>query len=165
MGNLPPGLGSSPLSGALEGFAIRRPPPEDPAFDVTAMIDLVFMMNIYFLFTFIGARASEIDLPTANYAAPLDVEEATTVTILNGTRWETVDLFLGDGKVGAPITSPDEQAAQVRKLVRQGLSEGKSAVLIKAEANVRLRHLRQLGASLAEEPVQLYLGVIEKDTQ
>ena len=39
-------------SGSDQLFS-RRLDPEPPEFDITAMVDLVFMMNIYFLVTFI----------------------------------------------------------------------------------------------------------------
>ena len=38
------------------------------SFDVTAMVDLVFMMNIFFLVSWIGAALSEIDLPAGGTA-------------------------------------------------------------------------------------------------
>ena len=39
----------------------RRPDSETPEFDITAMVDLVFMMNIYFLVTFVTVAMGEIN--------------------------------------------------------------------------------------------------------
>jgi hypothetical protein len=70
----------------------------DPEFDITAMVDLVFMMNIFFLVTFVTAALSEINLPTANHAVPLDGDKAIAITVLAGPDWKTVVVYLGDGK-------------------------------------------------------------------
>ena len=43
----------------------RRPIHDEAKFDITAMIDLVFMMNIFFLVTSVTAALAEIDLPAA----------------------------------------------------------------------------------------------------
>ena len=55
--------------GPLESDALlgRKPHEETPEFDITAMVDLVFMMNIYFLVTFITVALAEINLPTASH--------------------------------------------------------------------------------------------------
>lgn len=159
------GLGGS-LNESLGGLSLRRPPAEDPHFDITAMIDLVFMMNIYFMFTFLSAAAGEIALPSANHCGPLDPETATIITILNGTQYQQVDVMVGEAKDGAKITDPDDQTKVVQDAITKGLTLGKSAVLIKAEHSVRLRELRRICAVAAEMPdVSLHLAVIEKDNR
>ena len=60
----------------------RRLDPEPPEFDITAMVDLVFMMNIYFLVTFVSAALGEINLATANHCKALDGDTAITISIL-----------------------------------------------------------------------------------
>ena len=159
------GLGVS-LHDSLGGMSVRRPPQEDPHFDITAMIDLVFMMNIYFMFTFLSAAAGELALPTANHCGPLDAKEATVITIINGAQWDQVQVVVGDGKDGTPITDPDDQTKMVQDAINKGLTLGKSAVIIKAEHSVRLRELRRICAVASEMPeVSLHLAVIEKDTR
>jgi biopolymer transport protein ExbD len=157
----PPSLTHWPVARRL---APGRPAAEDPHFDITAMIDLVFMMNIYFLVTFIGAMAGEIDLPAANYCLPLDPQTATTITVLGGLDLQSVRVYLGDGPQGAAISDPLEQERQIRSRIRAAVAEGKTAVLLKAERAVRLRAVRRIAAAISEEPdVKLHLAVLEKD--
>lgn len=159
------GLGVS-LHDSLGGLSLRRPPQEDPHFDITAMIDLVFMMNIYFMFTFLSAAAGEIALPKANHCGPMDPETATFITVLNGAQYDRVELFVGDGAEGTPTTDPGDQVKLVQDAVNKGLTLGKSAVVIKAEHSVRLRELRRVCAAVNDIPeVSLHLAVIEKDSQ
>jgi biopolymer transport protein ExbD len=144
-------------------------PPHDPQrdadFDITAMIDLVFMMNIYFLVLFIGASASEINLPAAIHCAPLDGDVATAFTVTAGPDAQTVNVFIGDKAAGTAITDPEQQAEQIAAAVERGVAAGKTDVLIKAEKSIRLRELGRLAAAASREGVQLHLGVMEKDTQ
>jgi biopolymer transport protein ExbD len=149
---------------SLGGFGAPRRAAEDPHFDITAMIDLVFMMNIYFLVTFIAATSTEVDLPRVNNVVTLDADLATTITIVNGANWEAVNVFIGNRESGAPITDPAEQTRLVQEAIKQGVATGKTAVLVKAERSVRLRQLRRICAVANEEPnVTLHLAVLEKD--
>ena len=47
----------------------HKPLVDDARFDVTAMVDLVFMMNIFFLVTWVETALAEIDLPTARHCS------------------------------------------------------------------------------------------------
>ena len=136
----------------------------DPEFDITAMVDLVFMMNIFFLVTFVSSVLAEINLPAANHAVALDSEKATIVTVLAGPDWKTVLLYLGDGKKGTPIVEADDQATQIANLVEREAAQGKEAVLIKAEKGIRLREIKRIASAASREGMKLHIAIMEKDT-
>src|SRR6476620_4802930 len=102
-----------------EGLFPRLHRPPDAEFDITAMIDLVFMMNIYFLVTFITVALGEINLPAAAHASALDRDKATVITVLAGPDWKTVFVYLGDGKKDAPIMEADDQVTQIANEVER----------------------------------------------
>ena len=52
-----------------------------PEFDITAMVDLVFMMNIYFLVTFVTVAMGELEPAGRNACTPLDAESAVILTL------------------------------------------------------------------------------------
>jgi len=137
---------------------------EHPEFDITAMVDLVFMMNIYFLVTFVTAALGEINLPAANHAVPLDGDKATVITVLAGIDPKTVKVYLADGPKGSPITEPDDQVNQISNAVELAAGRGKTAVLIKAEKNIRLREMKRLASAAAHEGMTLHVAIMEKDT-
>ena len=62
----------------------RRRLHDEAKFDITAMIDLVFMMNIFFLVTTVTAALAEIDLPAARHCAPADRDTSIVFTIMAG---------------------------------------------------------------------------------
>ena len=129
------------------------------------MIDLVFMMNIFFLVTFVTAALGEINLPAANHAVPLDSETATVITVLAGPDWKTVFVYLGDGKKGTPIVEADDQATQIANLVEREAAQGKDAVLIKAEKSIRLREIKRIANAASREGMKLHIAIMEKDTR
>jgi biopolymer transport protein ExbD len=145
-------------------LSARKDPQADAHFDITAMIDLVFMMNIYFLVTFVGAVMEEVNLPAADHAAPLDADVATVLTVLAGPDSQSVIVYVGDGRQGPALADPEQQAERIAAAVDQGAAQGKRAVLIKAEKAVRLREMGRLAAAAAREGISLHLAVMEKDT-
>jgi biopolymer transport protein ExbD len=151
--------------GEDRGLMPRRVLHADAEFDITAMIDLVFMMNIYFLVTFVTAALGEIDLPAANHAAALDGDKAATITVMAGPDTRSVRVYLGDGKAGAPLVEADDQETQIANAVERAAAEGKSAVLIKAEKNIRLREMRRIASAASREGVTLHIAVMEKDVE
>lgn len=136
---------------------------DDAEFDITAMIDLVFMMNIYFLVTFLTAALGEVDLPSASHVTPLDVEDAVVLTVMAGLNDDSTTLYLANGPGGDAITDNEEQDTAIQRAVEEGAAEGKSAVLIKAEKQVCLRELFRIMSAAAVEGVKLHVAVMEVD--
>jgi biopolymer transport protein ExbD len=152
------------LSGA-EGsdFAMRLPERETPEFDITAMVDLVFMMNIYFLVTFVTVALAEVDLPSASHAAPLDADSSVVFTVVGGGG-EPVVVHLGESAKGEAVSDPTQQEERIRALVEDGVARGKTEVLLKAEQKVRLGDLFRLSsAASAVEGIKLNVAVMEKE--
>jgi biopolymer transport protein ExbD len=127
------------------------------------MIDLVFMMNIYFLVTFLTAALGEVDLPTATHVAALDADTAQIVTLIGSLDGDSVTVHLGDGEAGEAVTDVDLQTERIRDWVEQGAASGKKAVLIKAEKKVRLRELFRVSTAAAVEGMKLHVAVLETE--
>jgi biopolymer transport protein ExbD len=158
-------LSANPLSAGLGGETLlsHRTDQETPEFDITAMVDLVFMMNIYFLVTFVTVALSQVDLPAATHAAPLDADTSVIFTIVGGGTEPPV-VYVGDQESGIPVRGVEQQASSVRAAVEEGVAAGKTEVLLKAEKKVRLGDLfRVSSAASAVEGVKLNVAVMEKD--
>src|SRR5206468_4167881 len=83
--------------GTYDTLFTRPQPHIDPEFDITAMIDVVSLMNLYFLITFVTAISIDINLPAANHAAPLDADVATIITVIAGPDANNVVVYHGKG--------------------------------------------------------------------
>lgn len=137
---------------------------DEAKFDITAMIDLVFMMNIFFLVTTITAALAEMDLPVAKHVVAADLDNAIIFSLTLDPNGGGTVLYVGDGTDGEPLASPEDQTSAVRTAVENGMREQKTTVLIKAEKNVRLRDLNRVASTASATPgVELKLAVIEKE--
>jgi biopolymer transport protein ExbD len=134
-----------------------KPIADDARFDVTAMVDLVFMMNIFFLVTWTNAANAEIELPVAQHCTAADRDNSTIFTITKGPT-----VYIGDARPGGALT-PAEVDAKVQQETEKGAVEGKMTVLIKAEKDVPVRdviHIGQVATSV--RGTNLMLAVVEK---
>ena len=157
-----PAASSGPKPFEENALVPRKPLADNASFDITAMVDLVFMMNIYFLVSWIVAASAEIDLPTARHCRAGDPEEAIIVTITGGA---TPAVYLGESNVGTGI-DPYEVEWRLQAAAEEGkkASPPKTFVLLKAEKQVRLRDVVRVGAAATSaKGLKLNLAVIEKD--
>jgi biopolymer transport protein ExbD len=147
-----------------EQLIARRPDFEPPEFDITAMVDLVFMMNIYFLVTFITVALGELNLPAAKHVTALDADSAVIFTLTRSLDGKSVALYLGSGQKGEPISDLAQQEKRIQEAVEQGKAAGKTDVLLKAEKKVRLADVFRIAtAATSAEGMKLHLSVLEKD--
>lgn len=140
----------------------RKSLRDDAHFDITAMIDLVFMMNIFFLVTWIGQSMNELNLPAAQHCAAVDGDLSVMFSVVPDVDGDAVTLYVGDD-AKTPITDPERQEQAIRDAVEEGLVDGKTSVVFKAEKKVRLREMARLTSAASIEGMQLHLGVIEKE--
>lgn len=149
--------GAAQLSGAL---LPTKPPEDDAHFDITAMIDLVFMMNIYFMVTALTAALAEVSLPEAEHCVPAETDGAVIVTVVANADGEPL-VYLGDGEKGMPLDSA-QQAHDIPAAIDDAVAAGHHTVIIKAEHNVRHKDVAQVARFASEnEEVNLHLGVRE----
>jgi biopolymer transport protein ExbD len=148
---------------AFDQLFERKAEQEMPEFDITAMVDLVFMMNIYFLVTFIMVSSGSLNLPAAAHCLALDSDTAAIVTVVRSLDGKSVTVYLGDGEKGEAIKDPADQAQRIHAYVEAGQAAGKNAVLLKAERKVRLGDLFRITSAVAVEGMKLHVAVMEKD--
>jgi biopolymer transport protein ExbD len=158
------GSSSSDLMLSDDPLLPRRPIHAEARFDITAMIDLVFMMNIFFLVTTVSAAMAEIDLPVARHCAPADRDTSVIVTIMASPDGGPGLVYLDDDASGKALLDVDQQERRVREAVEAGVRAKKTTVLIKAEKSVRLRDIARIGAVAAKVPgTDLRVSVVEKE--
>jgi hypothetical protein len=129
------------------------------------MVDLVFMMNIYFLVTFVTVALGGMNLPSADYCTALDADTAVIVRIVRSLNGQSITVPLGDGEAGEPLNDSDEQERLVRAAVEEGAAAGKTAVLLKAEKKVQCADVHRIATAASVEGVKLHVAVLEKDVK
>lgn len=135
---------------------------EDAHFDVTPLVDLVFMMNLYFLVVWVLTALAEVNLPPAKHVVASDADAMVVFAII--TKDNQTQYFVGDVEESPPITNPSELESRVRTAVEVGAARGKDTVLIKAAREVKLRDLAKVTSVVASVPkMKIRMAVMEKD--
>ena len=117
--------------------------PETPEFDITAMVDLVFMMNIYFLVTFVTVALGEINLPDGHARRGRSTPTRRSIlTVHRQPRRQERHRVPGRRREGrADHRRRASRRSRSRDAVEKGVAAGKTDVLLKAEKKVRLGDL------------------------
>ncbi len=154
-------------SGPAEFAGLLRPrrQPAEANLDITPMIDITFLLLIYFLVAAVPDHNSSLDLPDARYGVGVARTESIIVTIGEGGL-AGAPVFLADGKDPNQLISGDfkDQSARIERYVRRQHAAGLPNVLIKADKGVAYRDVARVAAAASRvEGIRLHFAVIEID--
>src|SRR3954469_25737690 len=127
----------------------------DEHIDMTPMVDVVFQLMTFMLFSVQMTSGEKVDVPPARHGVGVEETAATFITMLKPSSpgAEPV-VLLGNG--GGPPVSYE----QVKKAVGDGLREGKRKVVVQADGDVPHSEVLKLAAAVTEvEGVTLHIGV------
>lgn len=128
--------------------------------DITPMIDITFLLLIFFLVASIPDPTKAVNLPPAQYGAAVNPKTSVIITVAQRQRPGAAFVYLGDGKSGTPL--PDDPATQDALITRFVRESYRSTVLIKAERGVKHREVSRVAAAAGRaERIQLHLAVLE----
>ena len=133
----------------------------DEHIDMTPMVDVVFQLMTFMLFSVQLAGDSKVEVPRAVRGVGVEEDVATTLTLLKpdapGARPR---LLLGNGDTGRTVDY-DQAAAEVSK----GVAEGKRKVVIQADGAVPEGEVLKLigEVSKRETGVTIHIGVQEPE--
>lgn len=139
-----------------------KPKEEETEFDITAMVDLIFLLNNFFLISWVAAMQADVDLPSAKHCVGADPDMCVNVVLVapEGERYPKV--MVGDDEEG--ITDRNEISQKVEAAIRSGLREGKDTLMIRAEKKVKLKDISHVASVLQGiDGVKLRLAVMEKE--
>lgn len=142
----------------------RKRVPIDNNLDMTPMIDVTFLLLIFFLVSSIPDASAALNLPAAESGIGVSSKKSLIITVTqdDGAREPTV--YLADSRSGDPLPSAlkaqdDAVRAAAETAARNGLTE----VLIKAEGHVRHHHIARLVRAAAVQGMSVNLAVKEID--
>lgn len=145
---------------------------KDFEMDITPMIDITFLLLIFFLVCSTNDADTAIDLPKARYGKGVGERNSVMITISKETALdeegnEHAPVYLADGKIeqNRLPDAYDRQAEMIRAAVQRGKQdEAKENVLIKADRDVAHREVaRVIKAASKVEGMQMHLAVLEED--
>ncbi len=138
---------------------LRRQATEerDEHIDMTPMVDVVFQLMTFMLFSVQIAGGAKVEVPPARHGVGVEESAATFLTLLKPVPSDAEPrILLGDGD-GSPATLD-----QVRKAVADGAKAGRHKVVLQADGAVPHGEVLKLAAAVTEvEGVTLHIGVQE----
>ena len=148
-----------------ESFRPMRPErdAEDLDMDITPMIDITFLLLIFFLVASTPDQTTRISLPMAQHGDMVQQRFATMIYIGQGESGRA-PVFKGDANNPTDEMSSDseERENQIDAYVKAGIAEGKNDVVIKGDRTVACGDVKGVLKAISKiEDIKLHLGVLE----
>ncbi|MEM9659396.1 MAG: biopolymer transporter ExbD [Planctomycetota bacterium] len=159
---------SDPDSEDWDDVSLRRGPRvvQDVELDITPMIDVTFLLLIFFMVTSTMDQQAKVELASARHGDAVGERESVIITVGAGGV-DSAPVYLSDQTDGEPLPEDLElQDEAIRAAVESGRSEEvpKTRVLILADRNVAHRDVaRVIKAASRVEGMSIHLGVHEED--
>ncbi|HYW78089.1 MAG TPA: biopolymer transporter ExbD [Thermoguttaceae bacterium] len=148
----------------LAGPAIARRPVKDTAdLDITPMIDITFLLLIFFLVASTADVQDSVKLPGARHGKGVSQKTAIIITVAERGGPGSALVYLGDGTKGEPLPDdPSVQQEQIARAVQESVDAGKPTVLVKAARGVLHREVSRVAAAAGlVDDIQLHMAVME----
>ncbi len=142
----------------------RRDRREDVEMDITPMIDITFLLLIFFIVCSTPDQNSSFELAEAKHGRGVSEDSSVFITI-SAESADPAPVYLGDGTNGESLPEDqDKQNDLIREAVEKGRLEFKENVLIKADRNVAYRDVARVIKVVSRvEGAKIHLAVLEAD--
>jgi biopolymer transport protein ExbD len=126
--------------------------------DITPMIDVTFLLLIFFMVASTMQGTPDLDIPPAEHSVGVDSAGAAVVTILAPkTSSDMARIVLGDGE------GVEGDMADVRRYVEDSVRGGKKRIVLKAEGDVAHGLVDEAAQTIKSvDGTELYMGVGDK---
>ena len=136
---------------------MRNRIPNDEELDITPMIDVTFLMLIFFMVASTMQGTPDLPVPPSEVGIGVNEKQAVLLTLLQD-EGEPV-IRLGDGP-----TAPIGEMSEVASHIERGVAEQKVNVVIKADRDLPAGFVEQVVKEANVEGVEaMYYGVQEPD--
>ncbi len=145
------------FSDASSSFGGRRKPTEGDL-DITPMIDVTFLLLIFFMVSSTMQGKPDIDVPVAVHSIGVDAAGAAVVTILAPvSTTESPRIILGD------VKGEEGDLSDVKRYVEENAREGRKKIVVKAEGDVPHGVVEDVAKTIKSvEGAELFMGVGDK---
>lgn len=134
---------------------------DDDELDITPMIDVTFLLLIFFMVTSKMERSSSLHIPPARHGVGVSTSDSTVITIFKTDG--DPEIYLSDGKKeNGPV-----EASEVTAYVQAGIADKKLNVVIKADRDIPSGIVDEVAraandADAPEGELKFYVGVMDR---
>ncbi len=130
---------------------LRRKTRDSMEMDLTPMIDVTFLLLIFFTVCSSLDQASAVRLPPAYFGAAVNERDSTVFTV-DGSGMDSV-VYFGGTTSGTPFSANKEtQEKEIIRAVEGGFQEGKTVVVIRASGDLYQREVHRIESAIATVP-------------
>ncbi len=144
-------------------FSVPRRPLEEADMDITPMIDITFLLLIFFIVASRIDAETQISLPTARNGVAVATKNSVVISLAGA---EPATIYKGDGTVtGTELSSEDpaDQESEIVDYIQRAMDEGKTNVILKAEKSVKHREVSRVAKAVGQlDDARLYVAVMEE---
>lgn len=140
-------------------IAARETVPVDDEIDFTPMVDIVFLLLIFFMVGTKISRSPKVDLPESFNGRNV-VEKDFVIVALRKAGEDAAEVARMDGTLFS--SDMEQQEAEIAEYVERELTGERSQVLVKAAGDVRygeVERVRQAIAGVLEEGQSVHIAV------
>jgi biopolymer transport protein ExbD len=130
--------------------------------DITPMIDITFLLLIFFLVSSRMTAEQAVELPKARHGEVVPVKESAIIVMRRGTG-DSAEVLRTDGTRFSSDT--ELQNAEIAEYIAAELAGGKKHVIIRAEGSVRHGEIGRVSRAISqalEEGDLINIAVIEQ---
>ena len=149
----------------------RRSMPSDGEMDITPMIDITFLLLIFFLVASKMDAAADVQLPPAKYGGAVAEQNAIVVTVARGDVG-CAYIYKGNGEAAEWLltsSSPEDQELEIAAYIQEQLDRDtlKDSIIVKAERGVKHRDVARVAQAVGSvddvhaKQIQLHIAVLE----
>ena len=149
------------------GPVLKRRPIRDTAdMDITPLIDVTFLLLIFFLVCSTLGQQAAVELPPARHGTAVGPQSSVIITVTDNGPKRPPTVYLepmteDDVRQELPA-SEQEQEDDIVAHVNKGKGLDRPTVLIKAEKGVKHGEVSRVAAAAAQvEGIELHLAVFE----
>ena len=148
----------------------RKRVGDDSEMDITPMIDITFLLLIFFLVASKMDTPAPVALPPAKNGSAVGIKNSVVLTIIESEKKGIAKIYKGEsGDEGRLVKAGDlaEQEAEMVAYIEAAIADSidKTAVLIKAGAGVKHRDVGRVAKAVAKVTGIEQLHVAVKETQ
>ncbi len=134
----------------------KKSKADEADLDITPMIDVTFLLLIFFMVTSTMQQQAQTNVPPAKHGVGKDGATSTFITVLADKGGGPPRIMLGDGADGDEARSAD----QIKAWVQEGIAEGKNTVIVKADRDVYYGKVQEVLKALRDmEDLQFAVGI------
>jgi len=143
-----------------DGNSPGRKDEAELGMDITPMIDMTFLLLIFFMVTSTMQVEARLQMPKAAHGAGVPLENATVISVFKtGDAPQIV--------AGADPDKPSLLLAEVGGYVAKGIQDGKMTVIIKADRDIPSGFVEEIARAANEaakegEELSFFVGVQDK---